>query len=160
MQRTAPEGGKAGAKDNPRIDQIGIVDDFLIAHLLGLADQRICELAPQSLQLKAIKGDLRLALFWPAVLPDIEALAGLLAELAGRHHRLEPAAALRRHAHDAPDLNAYVEAHRIGKLDWPHRHSKRARRFVDLLPPFALLDPEQRLRDVGGQHAVDEEART
>src|SRR5262245_65639165 len=75
VQRAAAERGKAGAENDAGIDQVGALDDLLVAHTLGLADQRVDQLAAEPLQLALVPGLLGLRLLWLAVLPHVEALA-------------------------------------------------------------------------------------
>ncbi len=62
MQRAAAERRKAGAEDHAGIDQVGALDDLLVAHPLAFADQRIDQLAAQPLQLELVVGLLGLGL--------------------------------------------------------------------------------------------------
>src|SRR5262245_37675376 len=73
VQRPAAERRKARAEDHAGIDEVGALHDALVAHLLGLADQRVDQLAPETLELELVPGLLGLVLLGLAVLPDVEA---------------------------------------------------------------------------------------
>ena len=93
-----------------------------------------------------------------AVLPDVETFARLLAEASGRDETVEPRA-FARLAENFRDVGADVEADVVGKLDRPHRHAERARRFVDLFLVLALFEPLHCREHVRRQDLIDEEAR-
>src|SRR5215471_21819353 len=117
VQRAAAERRKASAEDHAGVDEIGALDDLLVADLVRLLDQGSDELTPQPFELERIEGCLRLSLFGLAVFPHVEALARLLAELAGGDQLVQPVGATGSHLEDFADVRAHVEAHRIGKLN-------------------------------------------
>ena len=78
MERSAAEGGEAGAEDEPGVDEIRIGDDAFLQHAFGFLEIRLDQLLDE---LGTVR--VRLALNGLAVLPAVNALAGLLAELAG-----------------------------------------------------------------------------
>src|SRR4029077_13138987 len=129
VQRSAAEGSKAGAEDYTCIDQIGALDDLLIAALLAFPKQRLDQLTPKALQFKGSVGLLGDGLDRFAILPRIKTLARLLAELAGGHHLVELRAPRRRQLEDVADVGADVETDGIGELDRPHRHAEHAGRL-------------------------------
>src|SRR4051812_7504703 len=131
MQRTAAEGGEAGAEDEAGVDQIGIGDDAFLQHALRFAQVRLDQLLDE---LGSVR--VRLALDRFAVLPPVDALAALLAELAGVDLALQHPRHLhvaRRPGERLARVQADVEADGVGELRRPHRHAERLHRGVDRL---------------------------
>src|SRR5262245_1264163 len=76
VQRAAPERGKAGAEDQASVDQVGVRDDSFLVHGLSLGEVRGDQ------RLRSLRGDwVGRALDRLAVLPAVDSLPGLLAEL-------------------------------------------------------------------------------
>src|SRR6185437_5632908 len=83
MQRAAAKGRKAGAEDDAGIDEVRVLDDALAQTCHALIDQR------QNQPVGQLRGGRRVVHFAHdlAVLPGIEALAALAAEMALLHQR-------------------------------------------------------------------------
>src|SRR5256885_6362881 len=86
VQRSAPERGEAGAEDQAGVGEVGVGDDAFLDRALRLGeirrDQALDQLVPIGVAL---------AFHRLAFLPAIDALAGLLSELAGVHLVLQDA---------------------------------------------------------------------
>src|SRR5680860_1011522 len=94
MQRPAAEGRKARAEDHAGVDIVLVLDDAIRRGALGFVEQRLDELAAEPLELGCVV--LRLVALRLALLPHIEPLARLLAELALLHERGEDVVGLAR----------------------------------------------------------------
>ncbi len=99
-----------------------------------------------------------------AVLPVVEALAGLLAELALGDLVFQPLRRLGHVAVDAAaqhlgDVQADVEPDLVGQFDRPHRHAEIFRRLVDGFLLHAGVEHHQRFEQIRRQRAVDQKAR-
>jgi hypothetical protein len=109
-------------------------------------------------------GALTLAFFGLPFFHLVDALAGLLAELALRHQLFEPRwhVGQRAMAKVAPehfgDVEPDVEADGVGKLDRSHGHAEGLRRVVDDLGLDTFGVHQKGLHDVGRQGPVDQKA--
>ena len=122
VQRPAAERREAGAEDQARVGQVGVGDDALLDRLLRpRADTGSISASTSSWSTGS-----GCALHRLAVLPPVEALAGLLAELAATSERALPAP--RRSRIRAGERlargGADVEADGVGELDRAHRHAE------------------------------------
>src|SRR5438477_7371664 len=115
VQRPAAERREAGAEDQPGVDQIGLADDAFLEHALRFGQVRGDQLLHQV-------GSIRvgLTLHRSCVLPAINPLAGLLAELSrldfgGEHLRHAGGILRQRLARRQAD----VEPHGVGELRRP-----------------------------------------
>src|SRR5262245_48217614 len=79
MERTAAEGREAGAEDEAGVDQLGVGHDAFGEHRLGLGHVGLDQRVDERLFVGA-----RLALHRLVLLPAVDALAGLAAELSER----------------------------------------------------------------------------
>src|SRR4051812_14386746 len=138
MKRSAAEGGEAGAEDEAGVDEIRVGDDAFLQHALGFLEIRLDQLVDE---LRTVC--VRLALHGLAVLPAVNALARLLAELAGVDLVLQDF----RHLYVAGRLGerftrvqADVEADGVGELGGPHRHAERLHGGIDGLGLHAFVD--------------------
>src|SRR5690606_7038829 len=131
LDRATAERRIAGAEDHAGIEQVRVLDHALVQRGHRLVEQRqhepVLEVAGRLVVLRHL-GLLRLA-----VLPGVDALAVLLAALAGlgrlRQRRRDRQAEERRQllAHAVGD----VQADRVDQLDRPHRHAEPHRHLVD-----------------------------
>src|SRR4051812_3795045 len=78
MQRAAAERREAGAEDEAGVDEIGVGDESFLQHALGFLQVRLDQLVYELLPISV-----GLAFDRFAVLPRVDALSALLAELAG-----------------------------------------------------------------------------
>src|SRR6516162_7981983 len=98
-----------------------------------------------------------------AVLPLIEALAGLAAELALGDLLAQPGRdighlALETGVERLGDMHTDIEPDLVSELDRPDRHAEAGRGGVDGLALDAFVEQHHRLHEVGHQGAVDQEA--
>ena len=131
MHRPAAEGRKAGAEDHAGIDVIGVGNDPVGKRALAFVEHRLDQLAAKAVELGVVvDGLLALGL---AVLPDVEALAGLLAELAGAHQTRQRIVLRRAGAKLGADLIGDVETDHVHELERSHRHAEFERGPIDLV---------------------------
>jgi len=158
LDGAAAEGGEAGAEDHAGIEQVGVRH-----HALVQAGHRLVEHG-QDHALGDVFGrrviGVHLGLDRLAVLPDVEALAVLLAALA----RLQQGLQARRDVQaeelgqDLANGSGHVQAHRVGQFDRAHRHAPFLRHLVQHRPGHALAVERHGLQQVGHQDAIDQEA--
>ena len=137
VKRAAAERRKARAEDHAGIDMIGARHHAIGESAIGLIQHRLDQGAAKTLELGLVVADL-LALRLP-LFPDIEALAGLLAELALLDQRRQHVVAAGRERKLLADLIGDVEPDHVHQLERPHRHAEFQRRLVDLLARLAQL---------------------
>ncbi len=106
----------------------------------------------------------RLSFHGPALVPGIDALAGLAAQLPERDLVEQHLRRLRLAARSflrqlLAGGEADVQPYRIGELDRAHRHAEGLHRRVDGLGLDALVQHAEGVLHVGAEHAVDEEPR-
>ena len=140
VQRSAAERRKAGAEDHAGVDEIGVLDDALVAaRFCASTIKRLDQLAAEPLHLALVDGSGRVFSACrpsrrrspsPVFLPSLP--------LATSRSSLRPVAP---HLQDLADVGAHVEPDRVGQLDRPHRHAECARRFVDLFLGLAFARP-------------------
>src|SRR5262245_405356 len=156
MQRPAAEGRKAGAEDHAGIDVIGIGYDLVGKGALAFVEHWLDQLATETIELSVVV--FRLAALGLAVLPNVKALAGLLAELAGADQPRQWIVLRCTGAKLGSDLIGDVEADQVHELERPHRHTEFERGLIDLVARRAFRVTAHGLHHVRGQHAIDEEA--
>ena len=154
VQRPAAERREAGAEDQAGVDQVGVGDDALGEHRLGLVqvglDQRVDQLLVIGIGLPLDRLAVHVA---------VDALAGLLAEVAERHLVGEDLGHRGRALGERlAGGEADVEAHGVGELRRPHRHAEVLHRAVERLGLRALVEHAERVQHVRAEHAVHQEA--
>src|SRR5258706_1827364 len=159
IERPAAERREAGAEDESGVDQVGVADDALGEHRLRLREVRLDERVDERLVVRA-----RLALHGLVLLPAVDALAGLAAQLSERDlvqqdlRRVGLVAAGAFLGELLARVQADVEADRVGELDRTHRHAERLHGRVDGLGLLAFVQHAEGVLHVGPEHAVDEKA--
>src|SRR5438552_5237580 len=155
VQWSAAEGRETGTEDESRVAEVGTGDDAFGDRRLSFSEVGCDQLLGEFGRNAARGAFARLA-----VLPDVEAAAGFLAEISRGDELGELPRRLRALARQfLPHREADVQAHRVGQLDRSHRHAERRDCRVECLRRDTLVDHVQRLVDVGTEHAIDEKAR-
>ena len=158
LDRAAAERGEAGAEDHAGIEQVAVGDHAVVQAGDGLVEQRQDQAVFQVVRRLVVLRHLRLHRL--AVLPPVQALAVLLAALAGLHRRQR-----RRQcqAQERRQLRAHalrhVQADGVDQFDRAHWHAELHRGLVDDRTGNAFGVGGGGFQHVREQHAVDQEAR-
>src|SRR5882672_11798211 len=138
VELPAAERGEAGAEDEAGVGEVGVGDDALDDRSLRLLEVGGDQGVDQALVVRP-----GLALGRLAVLPAVDALAGLLAELASRHLVGKNARNIffrRIFCKTFTCSQADVEADGVGELGRAHRHAEGDHRRVERLRLRAFVE--------------------